>query len=215
LSIDGIKLLLKQVPTETRQGRRDLALLALLYDSGARAQELADLTLACLRFESPCTIRILGKGKKQRIVPLQKEEVDLLKNYIYDFKLDTVEKHMRPLFFSRVGDKLTTAGISYIVKKYANAARIINSDVIPDVVSPHILRHSKAMHLLQSGVNIIYIRDFLGHKSIQTTEVYARADSKQKREALESVYINILPQQTGEGAWEKNSTLKNFLKNLG
>lgn len=71
------------------------------------------------------------------------------------------------------------------------------------------------MHLLQSGVNLIYIRDFLGHKSIQTTEVYARADSKQKREALEAVYINVIPEKNDMRSWEKNHTLKEFLKSLG
>jgi site-specific recombinase XerD len=71
------------------------------------------------------------------------------------------------------------------------------------------------MHLLQAGINLVYIRDFLGHRSIQTTEIYARADSKQKREALESVYVDVIPQKNIERSWEKNRTLKDFLKSLG
>lgn len=90
-----------------------------------------------------------------------------------------------------------------------------NPDLIPGTISPHSIRHSKAMHLLQSGINLIYIRDFLGHKSIQTTEIYARADSKQKRDALESVYLDIIPQKNKVGSWEKNPNLRNFLKSLG
>ncbi len=70
------------------------------------------------------------------------------------------------------------------------------------------------MHLLQAGVNLVYIRDVLGHVSIQTTEIYARADSKQKREALEAAYVNIIPTQAYEGAWEKDSKLKDWLKSL-
>lgn len=215
LSIEAIKLLLEQIPTNTRSTKRDLALLALLYDSGARVQELIDLTPSCIRHEIPYTIRLTGKGKKQRIVPLQKEQVNLLKQYIEDHGLDNPEKEFGPLFLNRVGEKLTNPGITYILKKYANAAKNVNSKIIPNILSPHILRHSKAMHLLQSGINLVYIRDFLGHKSIQTTEIYARADSNQKREALESVYVNVIPEKNSERSWEKNKSLKDFLKSLG
>lgn len=86
-----------------------------------------------------------------------------------------------PLFFNTRGEKLTRAGMTYIVKKYADMARQIEPELIPEVLSCHVLRHTKAMHLLQAGVNLVYIRDLLGHVSIQTTDVYARADSKQKR----------------------------------
>lgn len=214
LSIDAIKLLLDQVPLNSSGSRRDLALLALLYDSGARVQEIADLTPDSIRFDNPNTIRLVGKGNKQRIVPLQKEQTDLLKNYIQDFGLNKFGKEKSPLFSNRIGEKLTTAGITYVLKKYAVAARLQNADLIPSKISPHTIRHSKAMHLLQGGVNLVYIRDFLGHKSIQTTEIYARADSKQKREALESVYVNVLPESNTERSWEKNPKLKDFLKSL-
>ena len=92
-----------------------------------------------------------------------------------------------------------------------------NPDLIPARLSPHCLRHSKAMHLLQAGVNIIYIRDILGHTSITTTEIYARADSKQKREALESAYKDVIPDGGTQDApsWEKNNSLREWLKGLG
>lgn len=215
LSIDEVKLLLAQISDNNRNSRRDLAMLALLYDSGARVQELIDLTPTCIRFEVPYNIRLTGKGKKQRIVPLQKEQVKLLEQYIEDYNLNYPEKVSSPLFFNRVGDKLTCAGVTYILKKYVNSARLTNPGLFTGIISPHSFRHSKAMHLLQSGVNLIYIRDFLGHKSIQTTEIYARADSKQKREALETVYINIIPEKNDMRSWEKNHTLKEFLKSLG
>ena len=76
------------------------------------------------------------------------------------------------------------------------------------------LRHSKAMHLLQAGVNLVYIRDILGHVSIQTTEIYARADSKQKREALEKAYVDVIPENDKEKSWEKNAPLLEWLKSL-
>lgn len=215
LSIDGVKLILEQIPDTTRSARRDLAMLALLYDSGARVQELVDLTPACIRFEIPYNIRLTGKGNKQRIVPLQKEQIRLLEQYIKDYGLLRPERELSPLFFNRCGEKLTTAGVTYVLKKYANSAKLTSLDFVPDAVSPHSFRHSKAMHLLQSGINLIYIRDFLGHKSIQTTEIYVRANSKQKREALESVYVDVIPEKNKERSWEKNHTLRDFLKSLG
>jgi site-specific recombinase XerD len=96
----------------------------------------------------------------------------------------------------------------------ADIARKLKPELIPDKISPHTLRHSYAMHLLKAGVNLVYIRDILGHVSIQTTEIYARADSKQKREALEAAYINVIPNLGTEGSWEKDSQLKVWLKNL-
>jgi integrase/recombinase XerD len=215
LSIEAIKLLLEQIPQNNRSSRRDLAMIALLYDSGARVQELIDLSPSCIRFEKPFMILLTGKGNKQRLVPLQERQIEFLKEYINDYGLNKREKEMSPLFFNRIGEKLTPAGVTYILKKHANSARLINPEIIPEVISPHTLRHSKAMHLVQAGLNIFFIRDFLGHSSVQTTDLYARTDSKQKREALESVYIDVLPQSSNDRSWEKNSALKEFLKGLG
>jgi len=82
--------------------------------------------------------------------------------------------------------------------------------IIPEKISCHSLRHSKAMHLLQAGVNLVYIRDILGHVSIQTTEIYARADSKQKRQAIEKAYVNVNPDE--EPMWTKDENLVSWLK---
>ena len=100
------------------------------------------------------------------------------------------------------------------MNNYINHARIQDPELIPEKISAHTLRHSKAMHLLQAGVNLVYIRDILGHVSIQTTEIYARADSKQKREALESAYVNMIPNDITERSWEKDQELKIWLRNL-
>lgn len=214
LSVDGIKFLLEQIPVNTKAGRRNLALLALLYDSGARVHELIGLTPSSLHLIKPYYITLLGKGSKKRLVPLQDEQVDLLVSYIKENRLDSLAYNQRPLFANNRGEKLTNSGVTYILNLYAKNARILRPDLIPEKISPHILRHSKAMHLLQSGVNLVYIRDILGHVSIQTTEVYARADSKQKREALEAAYVNIIPAQVNEGIWEKDSKLREWLKNF-
>ena len=214
LGVEGIKFLLEQIPVNTKEGRRNLALLALLYDSGARVNEIIDLSPSSLNLNKPCYVTIFGKGNKKRIVPLQNEQVRLLVSYMKENHLDNPAYNQRPLFANNRGEKLTNSGVAYILNLYANNARILKPELIAEKISPHTLRHSKAMHLFQSGINLVYIRDILGHVSIQTTEIYARADSKQKREALEAAYINIIPVQANEGIWEKDSKLREWLKNF-
>ena len=213
LTVEAIKLILEQIPTNMRIGRRNLALIALMYDSGARVQEIIDLSPSSLRLDKPSHITLHGKGNKKRVVPLQDEQVTLLQAYMKENSLDICASNQRPLFAKNSGGRLTNAGITYILNTYAVLARVLRPELIPEI-SPHTLRHSKAMHLLQAGVNLIYIRDMLGHVSIQTTEIYARADSKQKRNALESAYIDIIPNAGSLGSWEKDSKLKGWLKNL-
>ena len=119
---------------------------------------------------------------------------------------------MYPLFFNSRKEKLTRAGVHYIIKKYGKTARQENKALIPEKISPHCLRHSKAMHLLQAGVNLVYIRDILGHVSVQTTEIYARADTRQKRDALEKAYVNLNEKETPD--WTKDKGLVNWLKSF-
>jgi integrase/recombinase XerD len=214
LTVDAIRCLLEQIPTKTRQGRRNLTMLSLLYESGARVQELVDLTPSCLRLEKPALIRLHGKGDKKRVVPLMDQQVKILTIYLEENYLNTPSQSERPLFFNRSGAKLTCSGVTYILKTYAAMARVVHPELIPRQMSPHILRHSKAMHLLQAGVNLMYIRDILGHVSIQSTEIYARADSKLKRESLEKASRDIIDKEIGKPLWEKDNELKYFLKSL-
>jgi len=103
---------------------------------------------------------------------------------------------------------------TYVLQKYADMARTIKPDLIPKRISCHSLRHSRAMHLLQAGVNLVYIRDILGHVSIQTTDIYARADSKAKREALEKAYTDLTPNRDSDKSWESNKNLRDWLRGL-
>jgi integrase/recombinase XerD len=210
LTIKGIKLLLQQPDTTTSRGRRNLALLALMYDTGARVQEIIDLTPSMLRLNKPATVKIIGKGNKARLVPMLNAQVEHLKNYLKENRLNEPFANMSPLFFNSRKEKLTRAGINHIIQKYAKKARQGNRTDIPEKISCHSLRHSKAMHLLQAGINLVYIRDILGHVSIQTTEIYARADSKQKREALEKAYVNVNPDEVP--MWTGNENLVAWLK---
>ena len=215
LTTDGIKLLLDQPDITSKNGRRNLALLALMYDTGARVQEIIDLMPESLRTESkPYTIRLFGKGRKSRVVPLMEEQIVILKRYMEENHLFENYKLKHPLFFNSRNEKLTRAGVTYILKSCAEKARQVNPSLIPSTISCHSLRHSKAMHLLQSGVNLVYIRDILGHVSTQTTDIYARADSKQKREALEKAYTDLVPEKAKKCEWEKNQGLLDWLKGL-
>ena len=216
LSVEGVKLLLAQPDTTTRNGRRHLAILSLMYDTGAHVQEMADLTVDSVRVShEPYTIRLYGKGRKARIVPLVKEQVGILREYMEEHHLDDSNKGTSPLFFNNRHEKLTREGISYILATYANMARKESPGLIPERISCHSLRHSRAMHLLQAGVNLVYIRDLLGHVSIQTTDIYARADSKAKREALEKAYADLVPNRDSDREWEKSKDLRDWLRDLG
>ena len=114
-----------------------------------------------------------------------------------------------------LSEKLTRKGIAYILNTYAGMARMVSPELIPERISCHSLRHSRAMHLLQAGVNLVYIRDLLGHVSIQTTDIYARADSKAKREALEKAYADLVPNRDSDRDWEKSKDLRDWLRELG
>lgn len=212
LSVEGIRLLLRQPDQRTRKGRRDLALLSLLYDTGARVQELIDLVPSSLRLSKPPTIKIIGKGNKARLVPMLEAQVEHLKSYLKEQRLEEPWANQYPLFFNSRKEKLTRVGVHYIVGKYSAMARKENALLIPEKISCHSLRHSKAMHLLEAGVNLVYIRDILGHVSVKTTEVYARADSRQKRQALEAAYLEVKPKE--EPLWVNNENLISWLKSF-
>ena len=195
LSIDGVKLLLSMPDTNIQSERRDLAVIALMYDTGARVQEIADLQITDIRIKAPATIRLTGKGNKTRIIPLMPQTMSILKKYVTDYGLLNSIKESGPLFFNRRVEKLTRAGLTYILNKYAEKAIVQNNVLFPKKISAHVLRHSKAMHLLQSGVNLIYIRDFLGHASVTTTEIYAKANPEIKRKAIEEASLKVLPKE--------------------
>ena len=192
LTIDAVKALLEAMDIRTKKGRRDLTLIALLYDSAARVQEIADLTVGDIGL-SPATVRLKGKGNKTRIIPIVGQTAKLLGSCLEEYDLLGEESINLPVFSNRNNHKLTRAGITYILSKYVEIARKKTPKLFRKKVTPHILRHSKSMHLLQANVNLIYIRDFLGHASVITTERYAKADSEIKRKAIEKASSNIVP----------------------
>lgn len=210
LSPDDIQSIFAQTDTATKYGRRDAILLSLMYDSGARVQEICDLRVRDVRLQKPPTVSLTGKGRKTRFVPIMASTASALRMYFSDNNLSRPEKADQPLFLNHQYKKLTRAGVTYILKKYFDAAKKGNPS-LPKKISPHILRHSKAMHMLQAGVNLIYIRDFLGHVHVETTEIYAKADTEMKRRAIESTHIKIDPDLP---AWTNDKDLMALLTNL-
>nr|WP_304059406.1 tyrosine-type recombinase/integrase [Enterocloster clostridioformis] len=153
-----IKGLLEQPDRATTQGKRDAVLLSLLYDTGARVQELVDLKVCDVTLNDTVTITLTGKGGKSRIVPVMKPTGELLKQYIEGAGLSSPVYSRNPLFTNRGNKPLTRAGVTYILKKYAGQAQATGVKDISDEITPHWLRHSKAMHLLQSGVSPNYAK---------------------------------------------------------
>jgi len=211
LSKEYLAEILAQPVLRTRQGRRDAVLLSVLYDTGARVQELIDLSAGDVRLDSPAQVRLMGKGRKMRAVPLMEMTVQILRDHIHENGLDHLAQFDRPLFQNRKGERLSRSGIRYILQKYVQ--RVHSSHpAFNQTVSPHCLRHTKGMHLLQSGVPLEIIRDFLGHVDVKTTQIYARSNLEMKRKALENVSdsspVSKIP------SWQENKTLLEWLHSL-
>lgn len=213
LSIEAVEMLLRQPNVRKPMGRRDLVLLSVLYDTGARVQELANMNVSDLKLNAPATVRLLGKGAKVRLVPLLAPTAALLVSYLQEHHELHPEQKDGPLFCNNVRKRLTRAGISYILQKYAQEAAQKKPGLLRSKISPHTLRHSKAMHLLQAGVNLVYIRDLLGHSDIKTTEIYARADLDSKKAALEMAYPST--SRAPYPAWGQDGELLSWLQSLG
>lgn len=210
LTPETIETVLAQPNMTTVYGRRDAVLLSLMYDSGARVQEICDLRVRDVRLQKPYTVTLNGKGNKTRSVPIMSNTASLLEKYMAERRLTSPDKYDYSLFQNHQRGKLTRAGVTYILKKHCDSARA-DFPSISAKVSPHIFRHSKAMHMLQAGVNIVYIRDFLGHVNLSTTEIYARADAESKRAAIEKAAIKVMPDLPD---WAQDKSLMSMLTTL-
>lgn len=211
LTPQAIKILLEQPDRRARGGRRDLTLLSVLYDSGARVQELIDIQVGDVDLGKPAVLTLTGKGNKPRRVPITKNTATLLHSYLEENQLNKEWKKNYPLFCNSQHHKLTRAGVTYIINKYVDLARS-TSALIPKKIKAHMLRHSKAMHLLQAGINLVYIRDFLGHADIKTTEIYAKTDTETKRKAIENAYPNLVSDELPD--WSKDNALLSWLSDF-
>ena len=212
ITAESLKLILSMPDVTTRQGRRHMVMLTVLYDTAARVSELCDICLRDIRLDIPAVLTLHGKGRKSRTVPLMNRTADLLRKYLSEYGMDIRMSPDMPLFQNSRKQKLTRSGITYVVQKYAEMAGNISPD-IPVKLSPHVFRHTKAMHLVQANVNPIYIKDYLGHADISTAVIYARADNEAKRAALEKAAADLGLPTTSQ--WEQNPDLILWLSSLG
>ena len=210
LTVKQIRQLLGLPDRSTRQGRRDATLLATLYNTAARVQEIADLAVRDIRLEDPGIVALTGKGRKTRHVPIDTNTTALLAAYLAERQLDSPSHADRPVFFNQHHTKLSRGGIAWILRKYQ--AQTADPTLADAQLSPHVLRHSRAMHLYDASVPLPYIRDILGHVDLSTTEIYARASTEAKRKALEAVYDQVVSAELTE--WNQDPELLNWLTNL-
>jgi site-specific recombinase XerD len=200
-----VEALLTQIDRRTPRGRRDYALLAFLYNSGARVQEVVDLSVAALQLDRPYQVRLLGKGRKERICPLWSETAALLRALVAERQID--RDPSAPIFVNAHGQRLTRYGVRHIVKRYVAAAVPAQPSLTRKRVHPHTFRHACAVGLLQAGVELNLIRSWLGHVSLETTQRYAEIDLAQKRRALDAVTPVGAPGRRHAATWQKESIL--------
>jgi integrase/recombinase XerD len=212
LERDEVLKIFADIDGRTLLGRRDDALLRLLYNTGMRAQELVDLDVNHLRFSRPHTVLIHGKGRKERTCPLWKETVAALKAYLQKrgVRLDAAT----PLFTNREGNRLTRFGVRYIIAHRVSVAANSCPSLLTRRVTPHTIRHTTAMHLLQSNVDLNMIRSWLGHASIETTNGYVEIDLEMKRKTLQSAARLIPAQSNRKCSWRDDDKLLSWLAKL-
>lgn len=207
LEKDEMKTLLSMPDRTTPQGKRDYALLMFLYNSGARASEAVNLRVQDISIGDgthSALVTIRGKGNKTRVCPLWDSTVKLLQPCM---KRNTEE----PVFLNRYGNPITRYGIYEMVSRYADNAAEVMPSIGNKHVSPHTIRHSTASHLLEAGVDINTIRAWLGHVSVNTTNIYAEVNIRMKAKALKTCEVSV----RGSTKYNpKDKSLISFLKSI-
>jgi site-specific recombinase XerD len=211
LELDEIEALLRRLPRAGRLALRDHALLVFLYNTGARAQEVADLRTGHLELGENALVRLHGKGDKWRTCPVWRQTAELLSELLASSSKEPTATDT-PVFRSSTGQALTRFGIYKIVRRHAGH---LDDPRTNRKVSPHIFRHTAAMHLLEAGVEVNVIRGWLGHADLTTTNRYAEITTRAKIEALR----NTEPPGTSAGprphpVWRSDETLLNWLSSL-
>jgi site-specific recombinase XerD len=195
MSEAAVVAVLAQPDTSTRKGLRDMFLMLLLYKTGARIQELLDIRLCDIQFGKIPKITLHGKGAKPRSVPLRDSSVRHLSAYIEVFHFEEEphsDHHLFYVFRNGIKKRMTEDNARNLVHRHGVKARMICSEV-PERVYPHLFRHSCAMHMYQSGVHLTLISQWLGHADLETTLIYAHADTELKRQAIEKAIPDDSP----------------------
>jgi integrase/recombinase XerD len=184
LENNEVKAIMDQPDTNELNGLRDKALLTLLYNTGARVQEVIDLNISDLNMENPKQVILTGKGRKQRIIPLYTETVEVINDYLDCRKNANLQND--DLFLNAKGERITRFGIAYLIREYVAKAAKKCPSLANKNVTPHTFRHTTALHLIQAGVDITVVKEWLGHASIKTTSLYVEINMEMKRRALQA-----------------------------
>jgi len=205
LSGNEIKAILEAVPLNTVWGLRDHALIMLMYNTGARVQELADLKIRDIRTNRCPQVKLTGKGGKERVIPLWEETAETLRKWINAREENGLKSES--VFTNRGCRRLTRFGIAHILTKYTDAAAERCPSLLSKKVTPHTLRHTTALYLIQSNVDITVARDWLGHADIRTTSLYIEINTEMKRKALKQCPPPAT-QKDEQALWHQPKVLK-------
>jgi integrase/recombinase XerD len=211
LEEDELKAVLSAVDRATLEGRRDYALLATLFNTGARVQEVLDVRAYDLQLTRPFQVRLVGKGRKERLCPLWPQTAEVLRELCAEQQIDL--RTATPVFLNHRGRPLTRFGVRYILAKYLRCARATTPALHHKRLHPHSIRHSTAVHLLKAGAEVSTISEWLGHTSLTTTNKYATADLDMKRKALEQAHPPN-EQSTGSANWRQDASILDWLATL-
>jgi site-specific recombinase XerD len=208
LEPEEVKAILAQPDRSTIEGQRDHTLLSFLYNTGARIQEALDVCPRAIRFDTAASVRLYGKGRKERLSPLWPETVSLLRLLLQR----QPRRDDEPIFVNRYGMPLHASGVRFKLAKYVDAATKTSPSLASKRITPHSFRHATAVHLVAAGVDITVIRSWLGHVSLDTTNHYAQANLETKRRALEGLGSSSRPAK--QPSWKQDQSVLAWLDTL-
>lgn len=211
LEYEEISAVLESVDRTTPDGRRDYALLATMFNTGSRVQEIVDLRISDCQLHKPFQVRLSGKGRKVRICPLWPQTAELLGNLCME--RNASHDSRASLFLNHRGKQLTRYGVRYILARQCKRAQAICPSLASKRLHPHSMRHSTAIYLLKSGVDLVTISQWLGHASMNTTNRYAAIDMEMKREAIAKAEPPYEHPQV-PGTWRSDTTILEWLESL-
>ena len=210
LTKEELDALLAAIESRTPRGMRNYALIALMYNTGARVQEALNLRVCDVQLQRPYLVKLLGKGNRERICVLWPETAEWIRKLLEARQLPADSQQL--IFVNRYGAAMTRHGVRYILREASEKASAQYPSIRDKAPHPHTIRHTAAMHMLQSGVDIVTIQSILGHSSPDTTSRYAKADLEMKQAALEK--CEPLTRNEETPAWKKEPDILEFLNSL-
>jgi site-specific recombinase XerD len=210
LSESALKAILAQPDEKNRIGLRNLTLMILMYDTGARCGEILQMKVRDLRLNTPHPqAYLMGKGRKPRCTPLLPKTVSHCERYLKTFHADATAQGDEFLFYTVIHgtrNSISADTVAAFMKKYGKMARHSCPEV-PELIHPHMMRHTRAMHYYHDGMPLVMLAEILGHVDIQTTKIYAAADTEMKRKAMEKVDSNQKNVPEPSAIWEDNEDM--------